>query len=558
MQNISSSRRRSNHGAGRWIIGISLLLGGCSNPFKHNDYVNFSVPSEALQTIEAKSLADHSKSDPVKLEDVPHYEEYVAPILDDRIILSIAEVRAAALANNLELQVELIRPSIAQATVDEEEAKFESTFNFIANRQKIDSPTTDASVASKATIDTLNAGIDIPLRSGGILNINMRTIDQETNAASSFVSETVNSDLTFSISQPIFRNAGEYVNTHSIRVAKYQQQITTARTKLEAIRILANADRAYWRLYAARRELDVRVQQYDLAMRQLEQARRRVQAGDSAQIEITRAESGLSSRLEGIIIAQTLVNRSQRNLKRIINREDLPMDSETSVFLSTGPEPLGLDLDAERIAQNAVENRMEMLELELQLAIDASSIDLAKNRKLPLVTLDYNYNINGIGRTYADSFNLMADKNFEDWSAGVSVAIPLGNEQAEARLHRAILDRLQRLATKEQRAQAIEQEVYEAIDQLEQNWQRIIAARQSTILALRTYEAEQRQFEVGVRTSTDVLDAAANLADAQTREILALTDFQISQIDIAFATGTLLGHNKVRWEAVDIDALEYE
>ena len=128
----------------------------------------------------------------------------------------------------------------------------------------------------------------------------------------------------------------------------------------------------------------------------------------------------------------------------------------------------------------------------------------------------------------------------------------------ESRVHRAILQRLQRLATKDLRAQAIEQEVFEAIDQLEQDWQRILAARQSTILARRTYEAEQRQFEVGVRTSTDVLDAAANLADAQTREILALTDYEISQVDIAFATGTLLGHDNVHWEAVDVDEDTYK
>ena len=51
----------------------------------------------------------------------------------------------------------------------------------------------------------------------------------------------------------------------------------------------------------------------------------------------------------------------------------------------------------------------------------------------------------------------------------------------------------------------------------------------------------------GARTSTEVLDAAARLAEAQSREIVAVTSYQISQIDLAFATGTLLGRNRVRW-----------
>ena len=42
-------------------------------------------------------------------------------------------------------------------------------------------------------------------------------------------------------------------------------------------------------------------------------------------IEITRAESGLAARLEDILVAETLVRRRERDLKRVMNRPDLPM-----------------------------------------------------------------------------------------------------------------------------------------------------------------------------------------------------------------------------------------
>ena len=113
---------------------------------------------------------------------------------------------------------------------------------------------------------------------------------------------------------------------------------------------------------------------------------------------------------------------------------------------------------------------------------------------------------------------------------------------------------MQRLATKEQRSQAIRQEVYDALDLLQQAWQRIIAARQEAVLAGRTYEGELNQFEVGARTSTDVLDAATRLADAQSREVQALADYQIAKVDLAYSTGTLLGYGRIRWEAVGLDA----
>jgi outer membrane protein TolC len=58
-----------------------------------------------------------------------------------------------------------------------------------------------------------------------------------------------------------------------------------------------------------------------------------------------------------------------------------------------------------------------------------------------------------------------------------------------------------------------------------------------------------RQFEVGLRTSTDVLDAQTNFANAQSAEITALVNYEISLVDLAYATGTLLGADKVQWEA---------
>jgi outer membrane protein TolC len=224
------------------------------------------------------------------------------------------------------------------------------------------------------------------------------------------------------------------------------------------------------------------------------------------------------------------------------------MGSRTPLVPSTDPNPLSLDLDAERLAEFAVENRMEMLELELQLAIDASTVDFERNGTLPLFVLDYSYTINGLGQSYNDAFHELGKAEYSDYSVALRAEIPIGNLEARSRLRRAVLQRIQRLATREQRRLAIRQEVYDALDQLEQNWQRILAARQEVILAGRTYEAEKRQFEVGMRTSTEVLEAAARLAGAQSREIRALASYEIAQIDIAYSTGTLLGRGGVVWE----------
>jgi outer membrane protein TolC len=156
--------------------------------------------------------------------------------------------------------------------------------------------------------------------------------------------------------------------------------------------------------------------------------------------------------------------------------------------------------------------------------------------------------VNGLGPSFNDSFSMVGDKNFEDHRVGLQVQVPLGNEAAKSRLRQTLATRLRTLATRDQQIIAIRQEVYNALDQLEANWQRILAARKRVILAARVLDAEVRQFNQQLRTSTDVLNAQTSLADAQSAEIAAITEYQIAQVDIAFATGMLLGQSRVSWE----------
>jgi outer membrane protein len=543
------------------FIGLHLwflfALAGCENmnPLSREDYTIELSTADRLRAIGAMDPAAHAVTPPETIEEgaarlmrdlgTPPIAEGAA-----EAPLTLADVRAAALANNLDLQVALYNPSISEEAIDIEEARFEWLFTASARRFSTDSPTDSELDSAQATFDQFDLGVNVPLRTGGTASVNLPMSRSETNNQFATLNPSFETDLQFSLSHPLLRNAGVRVNTHGIRVAKYQSRLVESQTKLEAIRILAAADRAYWGLYAARRALDVAQQQYELAMAQLQRAQRRLNAGEGLELDVTRAESGVAQRLEGIFIARHDILQRQRDLKRLMNRDDLAIDSAAAVIPATDPNPLGLDLDAAALAGFAIENRMEMLEEELRLAIAASTIDFERNQSLPLVTLDYTYNVNGLGGNFGNAFDMLAQKSFEDWSLGLSAEIPIGNEAAKSRVHRAVLERLQRLSSKDLREQAIRQEVLDVVDRLETDWQRILAARQSVILATRVLQGEERQFNLNVRTSTDVLDAAAALADAQLAEIRALVDYQISQVDLCFATGTLLGAGQVRWEPI--------
>lgn len=465
-----------------------------------------------------------------------------------RTQLTLEAIRASVLENNLDLRVAVIDPAIAAERISEEDARFNAAFTTRAGWRNLDDATASTLDSAQSEFRSIEPGVRIPTRTGGTVSVSLPMAKRDTDNQFSTLNPVYTSDLALSISHNLLRNAGRRANTAALRIAGYNQQASEAQTKLEVIRQLAAADRAYWRLYQVRAELDVRIAQYDLAVAQRDRATRRVGAGASAEIEVTRAEAGIAERLEAIIIAQNLLRLSQRELKRIANLPGLDVQTTTIIETATPPDPVEFIVDPDAACKMAVANRMEMLALELALAADAVSIGLERNRSLPLLTLDYTYRINGLGGSLQDSFRTLERHNYNDWELGLNFEIPLDNEEARSRVRRALLTRLSRLSTQQARELIIRQETLNAIDSIDGTWQRILAARQSVILNTRALQGEQRQFDVGRSTSTNVLDAATRVADAQSAEIRALVDHQISQVDLAFATGTLLGLARVDWQ----------
>lgn len=531
------------------VCSVVVFLGGCRD-FGTGGTGEWVVRQRVLREIEAVDVAEYAIPAP-PLATQPTTTALTRPTTRpapaERRLL-VEDVRRLALRNNLDLRVELLSPSIARASLSEEEARFEALFTANVDYSEFDSPTASRLTSSQAQNVSADAGVSLPLQTGGTVRLNVPVSRFQTNNEFSVLNPSYESDLVASISQPLLRGAGVAANANPIRLAFYDLQATEARTKLEIIRVLAEADRVYWRLYAARQELIVRKQEYDLAVAQLERARRFVAADQQAEVEIIRAESGVADTLERIIIAENAVRDRQRELKRVLNEPGLEMGTDTVLVPATEPSALYYRLDPEQVAGVALEQRMEMLELEIRIAADAANIDFARNQTLPLVSLDYAYTANGLGASFGESFSQAGDRDFADHRVGLRVEVPVGNEAARSRLRRAILGRVQRLTSREQRALQIRQEVYNAVDQLEANWQRIVATRQRTVLAARVLDAETRQFSVGLRTSTEVLDAQTRLADARSAEISAVTEYQIAQIDVTFATGTLLGASRVVWE----------
>lgn len=477
--------------------------------------------------------------------------------------LSVEAVRLLVLQGNLALDVALFDPAIARTRVSIEEGKFDATIGAGARYDRKEQPPLDGPLATLKSDDPLldgdkvklteiaqekeliDLGLDVtvPLPTGGKLAleglVNQKNI-VDPDRYEQYVSAT-----RFSFSQPLLRGAGTTANLASIRMARVDERAATVRTKLASLQVLSRTEKAYWRLYGARRLLDVRAEQLRLANENLRLVRRRVEQGITPSVEIARAQLGAVKQMEALIIAETQWRLRQRELKGLLASDRFPLQGEPMIDTVSAPRLVGFELDAEALVQRALSERLDLIEIELGLLRDSLELDMRENLTLPLANLDFKYGTlerdQGMGSAMAGKW----DFDNQEYSIGLSFELPFTNQRRRAERDAVILQRARRFATKEARVLAVRQEVYDNLDVLAQNWQRILAARQSVIVAGVNYDAELRQFQQGLRTMREVFEALSDLGDAQRAEISAIVDYQVAQIDLAFATGTLLGYARV-------------
>ncbi len=538
-----------------------------------------SKPAQSLKQAIEENNALNQKNKPLlnldlntvlKRYDQPDQAGMLALTLMDKdqsTQFTLADLRIKALKNNLNIQVAKVNPDIAASDVRKEQAKFDQIFYIYANYKeaaypkqssdyvefKSENPIIDQQEVKLSLLEQnkkildIEAGIRVPLRTGGTVTLSTPIANKRTSRQDAqFDSKEYQSALRFSFSQPLLRNAGIDVNEASIRIANFEQQAATLNTRLQTIRIIAMVDKAYWQLYESWGALDVRRQQYEYAQQNLQMVKTRVAEGLTARVEISRSEIGVADRLEALIIAETDLKLANRQLQFLLN--DIADDTSlNAIFLpSTAPNLVKYDIDRKKLMQDALEGRIELLTQELNLSADLAKIDYLENQTLPLFSIDYQYGaLSNTFDSLGKSYQSIADGDFNDWAVGFKFEMPLSNEASKAQLARAVQQRGQRLTTKTLQTLTIKKEIYDAVDQVDQNWQRILAARQQVLIAGINYEAELKQFNEGLRTMTEVLETLTRLGEAQIKEVKAIGDYQVSLVDTAYATGTLLGYSKL-------------
>jgi outer membrane protein TolC len=145
----------------------------------------------------------------------------------------------------------------------------------------------------------------------------------------------------------------------------------------------------------------------------------------------------------------------------------------------------------------------------------------------------------------SDAYDRMVSNEFNAYSFGLQVQVPLSNALADSQYTASRIARSQSELNHRQLLSNVTLEVRQTIADLVSSRQRIDTTRVARELAAENLRNQQKRHEVGMATTKDLLDFQSRLTTARGAEIQASIDYANSVARWRRAEGRLLSHYQI-------------
>ncbi|MEO6052183.1 MAG: TolC family protein [Pyrinomonadaceae bacterium] len=560
-----------------FVLAASALEINAQNPTPTPAVSDTQNPApETLQGIPA--IATGYRSDDRTLPDLGR----IGVDMTQQRTLTLREAIEFALDNNKDIEVSRKTATIAKFDLQAARGFYQprltgQTFydrstvpnvSIFSNNQK----TTQGSLAGNAALQFFAPS------QGTVFSGTFNNQRLATDNPISILSPQLNTNLGFSVTQPLFRGRKFDQARRTIEIAKRNISLTDTQFQQRSIEIVAGVQRAYWDLTFALRNLQVQRDGVRDARSQLEHNRRLVDEGQLAPIDIVAAETQVANFEQGVYDALNTVNLAENLLKNLLspNRTNAIWNEAL-----TPVEPVEVTVPHPTLTEAmdaALENRPELEINRTQKELNLLDQKLYREQKKAQIDFVAGYTTAGIGGSQNPNFSptfptpcsinpaspacaqqranlaLLTGNPFSGLFAnrypvfrvGVNFNLPLfGDKTAAAQLGRSRVE-AERLDTqREQVEQNIQVDVRNALQAIRTGEVRLRAAAVARENTAKQYDSEQRKLDAGQSDIYKVLDRQTALAAARSNELRARTDLNKAIADLQRATGNSLKENNV-------------
>ena len=312
--------------------------------------------------------------------------------------------------------------------------------------------------------------------------------------------------------------------------------------------LIIRVTEAYFNVLAAQDTLASERAAKEAIGRQLEQAERRFEVGLIAITDVKESQAAFDDATALEIAARRALATSKEALREITGEYPQTLATPGEEFPLIPPDP--------QVEQDwvdvALQQNLTLESAKIQTEITRDEISIARAGHLPTLTLE-----GSLGNTQADgdritqSFppgqplpdppvNAIIDNDLDNQSIGIRFNLPIysggrvsSQVQEQVYRHRASRENYEKVA------RSTEREARDAYLGVIAEIARVRALARSVESNLTALEATEAGYDVGTRTTVDVLNARDSLLRAETQYARSKYDYLINVLKLKQASGTL-------------------
>jgi outer membrane protein len=418
-----------------------------------------------------------------------------------------------------------------------------------------------------STTHNYNTLLTQGLLSGGSLQF----IDYEQylkeNAPSDVFNPALGPYWQLSLSHNLLQGFGAKVNGRGIRIARKNTMAAQEMLRSQLLDLVANVLNLYWQLVGGNEQLKARRRALEIAQKFYEDTSSEIKLGVLPEVELPRAQAEVASRQQDLSIAEASVRQQETLLKEALGRtEDAALENADIVTLDRIEVPATDDLPPLKVlVERASEKRPDVAISKIRNETDAINTVGTENLLLPNLQVSARTQNRGAAGTiqdarraspyfaggYGNALGQILRRDFPNEAASVSFAIPFGNRQAQGDYGIDQFQLRQSDLSGRKTANQIAVDISNDVIALRQARARYSTAVKTRELQEQLLEAEQNEFQSGLSTISNIVQAQRALVNAQSAEVTALAAYARARVAMDQVLGETLEANHVSFEEAE-------
>lgn len=373
-------------------------------------------------------------------------------------------------------------------------------------------------------------------------------------------------NTSVTLTQPLLRGFGRDVNLRYLKIARLDEKISRLSFYEQLISTVYGVSRLYYDLVSLNENFQVKRENLVAAQKLLEDDKAQLEQGTLAPLDVTQAQSLVTSTQLDLIQAQGLVRQQEVILKSQLSRRgtadpvlaNVPIVPTDKIVVPESDDFEPVDV----LISKALTMRPDLAQAALEVQSGQIYVKASQNDVRPELDLTANFQTRGssqlpfttVGTPGTGQITSPADLGVAGlrlsriYQAGIQFNLPIRNRAAQADAARDVLQLRQAEARTQRVENQVREEVQNSLIALETARTALQAASESRRYQEQLVQAEQDRLSVGASTNFLVIQQESYLAQARSTEVAARSVWVKARVALERSVGDLLERNSISFE----------